>query len=732
MNKTISINIGGIIFHIEENGYEKLKQYLDNIRKHFSASEGKDEIVADIEARIGEMFQERIKGKREAVVLADVEEVIGIMGKPEDFGADAKENASAETNQGSQGSSANYGKKRFYRNPDDKVLGGVCSGVAAYFDFDPLWLRLAFALSFFIWGTGLLFYIILWIIIPKANTAAEKLEMKGEKVNISNIEKSIKEEFESVKKKYENIDTSSAKNFFEKAVDFVVSLFGMFFKAIIKIIAAIFVFIGVLILIAMLLGLLGAFGVASVALPALAMIFASQTLLVFAFIGAILFVGMPIIALIYHGIRIIFKIKKTHNGFKWGMGTLWILGLLILIFVGAKMATEFSSRQSARENISIQQPSIDTLYLGIMDGNSEEEEEESGFWALRKSMIVIDNVHLDIVRSNSDNFELEKIQYASGGDKKEAKETARKMNYALQQKDSVILFSEVISFDNMKWRNQEVKLLLKVPVGKTVYLRHDIENLIYDIKNVTDTYDGDMVGHYWMMRDDGLTCLDCSGDERTVTSSSVGFGDTKTFDAKDFTKINLGGAFKVTISQGKNFEVTARGKQKDLKHLKAKVRSKELEIETDRHFWDYIKSSRTPEIFITMPNLERVELSGATSAKIEGFKGDKIIFDLSGANKTDFEGDYDEISIDASGAAEITLDGKNDKLKIDLSGACSLDAENMKSKEVEVDLSGACSAKVYASEKISGDVSTGSSLKYRGNPNKITIDSQFSSVKKEE
>lgn len=198
MNKTVTVNIGGIVFHIDENAYERFKQYLEAIRSHFTTAEGRDEIMQDIESRIAEMFQDRIKDSKQVITLEDVEEVTIQMGRPEQFGDEAahEEQSKSERPEVQEGPV----KRRLFRNPDDKLLGGVCSGVANYFDIDAVWVRLAFAFIFFVFGSGFLLYILLWIIVPEAKTTAEKLQMRGEPVTISNIEKNVKEEMEQIRK----------------------------------------------------------------------------------------------------------------------------------------------------------------------------------------------------------------------------------------------------------------------------------------------------------------------------------------------------------------------------------------------------------------------------------------------------------------------------------------------------------------------------------------------------
>src|SRR5687768_5242916 len=143
MNKTVTVNLGGTVFHIDDNAYESLIKYLNTIKSHFNADQSRDEIMQDIESRIGEMFRDRMKDGREVITLNDVNEVTTIMGKPEEFGVDEEKSAAAAE----AATSVPVGrlKKRFFRDPDEKFVGGVCSGIAAYFNIDPVWVRLIFA-----------------------------------------------------------------------------------------------------------------------------------------------------------------------------------------------------------------------------------------------------------------------------------------------------------------------------------------------------------------------------------------------------------------------------------------------------------------------------------------------------------------------------------------------------------------------------------------------------------
>jgi len=195
MKKTFTINLSGSIFYIEEDAYEVLQKYLVTIKKHFGTSEEGKEITADIEARIAEIFSGKSPCDKNVITLDCVNEVIEIMGTPQNF---AEEEGEEEPLTGQK-----KRKKRLYRDPEEKVLSGVCGGLAAYFDMDPVIVRIIFVvLAFITTGAAVLAYLILWIVVPKAVTTAQRLEMRGEPVTVKNIEKFIKDEVSSVKESY--------------------------------------------------------------------------------------------------------------------------------------------------------------------------------------------------------------------------------------------------------------------------------------------------------------------------------------------------------------------------------------------------------------------------------------------------------------------------------------------------------------------------------------------------
>jgi phage shock protein PspC (stress-responsive transcriptional regulator) len=193
MKITVSVNLGGYSYYIDEDAYDELKRYLKNLELHFAGEESSAEILSDIETRMAELFRAKITGYKQVITIDDVRQVITVLGKPEDI--DDKDGRSVRDK------FTTPGYHRMYRDPDHRIIGGVCSGMGAYWDIDPLIIRIIFAALIFAGGLGALTYVILWIVLPEARTTSEKIEMKGEPVNIHNIKESVKQEIENVRKK---------------------------------------------------------------------------------------------------------------------------------------------------------------------------------------------------------------------------------------------------------------------------------------------------------------------------------------------------------------------------------------------------------------------------------------------------------------------------------------------------------------------------------------------------
>jgi len=546
MKKTLTINLSGIIFHIDEDAYEMLGNYLNAIRKSFSASEGRDEIMTDIESRIAEMMQEKVGQAKQVVTIADVEQVINTMGKPEEFGTEPGELGSeppGDLGTSSTDSSAKS-RRRIFRDPDDKILGGVCSGIGAYVDFDPIWIRLVFALTFFFFGSGFLFYLILWMVIPKAKTSADKLEMRGEPVNIDNIGRTINEEAQNLRKKVNQLKNEiGSKEYKEKInhttnrlVGFLAELFGTFFRMFGRIIAYLLIVTGIFLLVFLLASLFGVYPVHLLELGNLGhysirdfgnLIFGTPQLMNLALLGGSLLLGIPILMMIYGGFRILFNFQPSNKLLNLTFKLLWVTGLLICIYVGLMVSRDFKVKVKTEKSIVLYQPKSNILYLKVNTKDRsgkflEEDNDETGseYDLIRfdEKSITLTPVTLNIVPSETDSFGLILTGTARGEGQKDAMNKAKRIKYSVRQFDSLIEFDySFVVQSSDKWRGQKIQLTLEVPPNKIVWLDESMKYILNDIKNSSNTTDEEMVNRRWMMGSSELSCIDCRGLDRDDT-----------------------------------------------------------------------------------------------------------------------------------------------------------------------------------------------------------------------
>lgn len=235
MNKTVSCNISGIIFNLEENAYQILNDYLANLKEHLTNTEGSDEIYSDIEMRIAELFTQMLNKNKQVITEEDVNDVIKILGNPEDYVEKSDheeqeyEGEQEKTAQNTQEKSYN---KVFMRDPENGMIGGVCTGISAYFGIDLTLVRALFVILFFVPGFGAILYIVLWIIAPRAKTSADKLRMRGEPINVKSIKKEVEDAAERVekytKRKFNNDKVDTIKKRTSRVGRSLRSIFGLF------------------------------------------------------------------------------------------------------------------------------------------------------------------------------------------------------------------------------------------------------------------------------------------------------------------------------------------------------------------------------------------------------------------------------------------------------------------------------------------------------------------------
>lgn len=337
MKKTLTVNLGGTVFHIDEDAYQLLDKYLTNLRLHFNKEEGSDEIMNDFEMRISELFNERIRLGYEVITIEHVEEVIKRMGKPEELFEN--ENIQEENKNQNTSNKENEGKKRLMRDPDNMLLGGVAGGIAAYMGWDTTAVRLAMILLLFVpYAPIVIIYIILWLIMPLARTAADKLIMRGESVTLENIGKTVTDGFEKVSNNVNDyISSDKPRTFFQKFADLFVNVVGFILKFLVILVGILLLpplllvlFILVIVTFALLIGgtstlyHLSPFGADFLA-------GAPTSLAIMGCIGILLLIGIPIFSIIYAICIQLFKSKPLATTAKWALLILWILSIVLSI-----------------------------------------------------------------------------------------------------------------------------------------------------------------------------------------------------------------------------------------------------------------------------------------------------------------------------------------------------------------------------------------------------------------
>ena len=541
MNKTVNINLAGIFFHIDEDAYIKLQRYLEAIKRSFTDSQGRSEIIADIEARIAELFNERLPMDRQVIRVKEVDEVISIMGQPEDYLVDDEifEDEPQPTPRRKKSSS-----RKLFRDTSNSYIGGVSSGLAHYLGIDAIWIRLVWVLLFFGFGTGILLYILLWVLVPEAKTTAEKIMMTGEPVNISNIEKKIKDGFEnvsetvtdvaknvsdSVSNATKNIDfekqgsriKSTSRSFFEAIGDIIM----FFFKVIAKFIGVLLIFIGAAALIALIIGLFSV-GVANfVHIPGLDLVDivnAGETPIWFVSLLTLFAVGIPFFFLFYLGLKILVNnLKSIGNVAKFTLLGLWIISVIGLIVIGIRQASEHAFDETYIEKTELPITAIDTLSIKMVGNDnlsSSFYRDHSDFKLAHddEGNKIIYSSDIDIrVKSTTDSVitvALEKS--ADGRDYQKARTRAKNIDYNFELKNNVLLLDSYFTTDpKNKFSDQKVDVVLYIPENMVVNFKKNTEPYIY-YRN----YDGNIirrqhVNHDLKILDNEVECLDCPVEE---------------------------------------------------------------------------------------------------------------------------------------------------------------------------------------------------------------------------
>lgn len=873
MKKNISINLQGLIFHIEEDGYEVLQRYLQDVKAHFSTFRGHEEIVADIEGRIAEIFAARTSALKQVITYEDVEAMMSKMGRVQDFqndGALDEDDDAADVSSygqplggigsangpfGPEGSfgkkgpfgpegpfgpkgafgnegtaSAETGPRRLVRDMSNRRLAGVAAGLARYFNVNPLWIRLAFlltllspiigdfvgalpAISFLtyvvLWislpkryddnspmpdddvtrklyrdmdngsvggvasglayylgievaivrilfvvlvligGSGLLLYLILWMVVPPALTLTQKAQMRGEAVTLSGLENSLRNPSQPA-----NRPVGAFLEEIARAARPIAKALGTVLR----------VFVGIMFLVigfALLMGLLVLLGVALGLLPesqnihlgdapAYAVLAGVPSWFV---VSGFLAAGVPVLLLLFAGLGLILR--------RWMLGrtlTLVLLGLWMLGIVGSIMGGVRYSQEFQEEGYF-----TNTRNLGTIAGPTALLDvrvfDYDGSWEMRPS--------LTLSPADSGNTITLVEDYSAHGRTEAAGAALARssMSYRAVVRDSTVLLDDLFTFKpGAVFRGQELNLTLRIPRNKRIRLSREFTRLLSDDDFVNNHEPNDPEKHTYELVGHQLRCLDCApgdipqddmdedhdedvqiGDMNVHVDTdnddvrvSVDYDDDVNFSTEpadygtgsrefqfvDFDDVAVSGAYRVVVRRADNYSVRAYGPERGLRELSAESPGDELHLRPKRrglfNFGSRDDARNRVLIVVEAPSLAKLDLSGAVQARVTGFdSSDELSVDQSGASHLSFDGNCRSIALDMSGACRTNLRGRADRLEVDGSGVCAVQATDFPVQSASVELSGASKAQVNVANELRTDLSGASEVAYKGNPSNV-------------
>lgn len=828
MKKNISINISGIIFHIEEDGYDRFKKYLDSINKYFASYEDSEEIVADIESRIAEIFLEKLDDGKQVISNDDVDNLISTMGQISDFEAmeeetdfvkeepkvEKQEKKKTEEKTQSKGSSSqqrphneprrlqrdtknqllggvaaglahyfktdpiwtrglfifltltglspliyiimwialpanddlveNVAVKKLYRNPDDRVLGGVASGLANYFKTESISIRIAFIIFTVLGGFGILAYIVLWIIAPKANSLTDKMQMKGQKVTLSNIDSSIKQtKEEELNPKGENTFTTILLFPF-RLIGKVFSLTGKVLAPIFQLIAAairiftggIIAIVGISVMFSMLvtagviLGLYNGdwffygdemnyfpYEVFTNTFPELGLIFVLTAIFI------------PFLYVFIAGITIIAKRKVMSGSVGWSIFGIWMIAVIGTFAILPNVIRDFSEEGYYEETelVSIQ---ADTLMIDINAISSFENDSRrrrSRYSSDRPNDWNSEFTDIDIEPSRDSTFSLKKRFRARGRNPQDADLNAQDVTYGYTVDGSTILFDSQMAFKpRAEFRFQELDASFFIPKNTPFQISRDMRSIMnrFSYKYTwRDTY-----SNTWMFNDSGsLVCLTCEEDQEEDDDRSASNSYRKTYDLDEFSSIDIWENMEVIITNSDQFEVVLEGPRSKVESAFVQVSGEELKIDEDGSGGDW----SNVKVYIKCPAIKSIDLQNGASLSYAPLESGLLVIKTYDNSKAEIAGNFEELEMYITDDSRVDLTATIDKLNASIIESGRLYAYDAIINEAEVGTSSEARARLNVREYLMADASGLSSIRYKGNPQlEIRNESRSASISK--
>jgi phage shock protein PspC (stress-responsive transcriptional regulator) len=519
MNKTISINLGGMFFHIDEDAYQKLSRYFDAVKRSLSP-DGREEIMKDIEGRIAELFHERIQNDRQVIGLVEIDAVIAVMGQPEDYKID-EETATAQPIDYSISSKA----KKLYRDKQNSIIGGVASGFGHYFTIDPVWIRLLFVIIVVAgFGSPILIYLILMIIIPEAQTTSQKLEMKGEEITISNIERKVKEGFDTIADKIDSIDhqkiAENTRQGINKTGNALGNFFSLLFSAFTKLIGGIIVLFSSISLVA--ICITGIFMIFSTNMPENFILnhiktpigletpmWAQGILVLFVF-------GIPFFFLLILGLKLLINnLRSIGNIAKYTLLATWIITLAISISLGVNEATQLAFEGKTVEKQELMVSPTDTLLIKFKNNDfySKNIYQETDFRITQdennKEVIYSNTISIEIMETDGPVAYLQVEKLAKGKSAEDARKRAEKIKYNFKFEGNVLqLDNYLVTAVENKFRGQEVALYLYLPKGTLFKTDKNFNNFDFSDNNYFNLHYSSS-DYIYRVETGKVKCLNC-------------------------------------------------------------------------------------------------------------------------------------------------------------------------------------------------------------------------------
>ena len=469
-----TININGINFSIDHDAYDKLGLYLNALEKNFENEQGGNEIIFDIEARIAELFNERNSVVGYVITLSDVTKVIETLGTPEDI-AGAEQDSMSDTEKHQTISEKPL--KRLYRDPDKRYLGGVCSGLAAWLGISPLVVRLIFIAITLIYGLSFVVYIILWIIIPKAKTTAQKLEMNGEPVTIGNIEKNIRKEIS---------DTSlqqSFSNFLNEVGVFIGKAFGIIWRIITILFGISMICFGI----GFAISLISLFFLQDLVFHHFVELdFLSFTELLkhiitdtsysILLICSVLIAALLTFALIFWGLKLALGFKVKYKMMHLALSILFIGVIISAIVTSVAQARDFAWNNTPIAEMRSLNAS-DTLYLSLAPSNLQLSNNPMEVYFDKENLRFYGKPNIHIQKSDDGQTKLRLNRESLGESRRAARQYAENITYTVDTRDSLLIFDPYFTVTPQdKWKFQTLDLTLFIPVGDMIVIDETLYN----------------------------------------------------------------------------------------------------------------------------------------------------------------------------------------------------------------------------------------------------------------